>query len=142
MEGFRYEYHCAGAKKLAEDGLAECTEARPMVDKAADACIQAALIAEDERDEVVTLASTHTGALKLAGNLIRHIVKNKTTQTQKQAADMGQGVSGDGQTMKANVLSTESTVVGQRAGLGEKRAADEALFRGLGINPADIKPGT
>lgn len=124
------------AKKYAEEGLAAATEARPLVEKDADAAIQTSLIADHERDEFAKQASTHVGALKLIGNLIRHIGETTKAATQKQAIAMGQA-SGEngGRTKKASYDSTESPFVGRRAGLGEKRASDIALFRGLGLDP-------
>ena len=129
----------AAAKKIAEEDLAAVKEARPLVDKIADELVRVSLIEQGERDEAVKLASTHAGVLKLASNLISHIGKTKCANAQKEAQAMGRGVpDNDGQTKKASVSSTESPYVGRRAGLGEKRASDEALFRGLGINTADL----
>jgi hypothetical protein len=132
----------AMAKKIAEDGLAEAKEARPLLEKAADALVDATLVGEDERDEVIKLASTHSGALKLVGNLVRHIGTTKKASSQGEAQQrLGHGVPDNGREKKASVPSTESPFVGRRAGLGEKRASDVALMKGLGINPEDIGKG-
>lgn len=128
----------AEASKQAEENLAACKKAQPLVDKAADEILQETLVGEHERDEVVKLASTHAGALQLVSNLVRHIHTLKQADTQKAATAMGRGVSDNGREKKASVHSTESPFVGRRAGLGEKRASDEALFRGLGLNPSDL----
>jgi hypothetical protein len=119
--------------KEAEERLEECKRVRPLVDKVADD-LSGNLVEESERDEAAKLASTHEGALTLASRLIRHIEKVKQASAQKQAqATLGKGVPG-GREKKASD-STESPFVGRRAGLGEKRASDEALFAGLGLNP-------
>ncbi|MHC4176703.1 MAG: hypothetical protein ACYSWU_04310 [Planctomycetota bacterium] len=132
----------AEARKVAEDGLTACKEASALVDQTADSLIQASLVDENERGEVLKLASTHAGALKLAGNLVQHIGKVKQAHDQQTAqGKLGRGAGSAGSTKEASAKSTESVVVGQRAGLGEKRASDEALLRGLGISTEDIGRG-
>lgn len=123
-------------KKSAEEDLEAAKEARPLVEKAADGLLQVSLVQENERDEAVKQASTHVGALKLIGNLTRHIGNTKQAETQKQATALGRGVpaNDNGHVKKASYDSTESPFVGRRAGLGEKRASDVVLFKGLGIS--------
>jgi hypothetical protein len=125
----------AAARQVAEEDLAACKEAQPLLDKAADGLVQAGLVKEDERDDAIKLGSTHAGALKLVGNLINfHGATKKAHETQMAQSRLGRGVGEDGgRQKKASVPSTESPFVGRRAGLGEKRASDEALLRGLGI---------
>lgn len=128
----------AEAKKFAEEALAVCKEARPLVDKLADALVQDSHVAEDERNEAVKLASTHIGTLKLASNLLRHIRKEKQANGQQESQTrLGKGVPDSGREKSASA-STNSVFVGRRAGLGEKRASDVALLRGLGIDPGNV----
>jgi hypothetical protein len=129
----------AASRKMAEDGLTACKEASALVDQTADSLIQASLVDENEREEVRKLASTHAGALKLAGNLVQHIGKVKQAHSQQTAqGKLGRGANSVGSIKSASVKSTESPFVGQRAGLGEKRASDLALLNGLGISTKDI----
>lgn len=129
-------------KKYAEESLAACNEARALVEKLADEQISKSRISEGERGEFAKKASTHVGALQLVGNFSRLLDAVTEKHAKELAAlKLGQGVpASNGRQKKANVDSTESPFVGRRAGLGEKRSSDEALFSGLRINPADIKP--
>jgi hypothetical protein len=128
----------AGARKLAEDGLTACKEARPLVEKLADELVQDSHVEDSERDEAVKLASTHSGALKLASNLISCMREEKAASAKRESKiRLGRGVPDSGQEKSASD-SQDSPFVGRRAGLNEKRASDVALLKGLGIDPRNV----
>lgn len=125
------------ATKVAEDER-QVAELAP---QRADALHEANFIEASEKAAAVAQLSSHPGALAIIGNLIKINQETKSAFAQKLAA-LGQGHAEPGNGQKSNDPGKQACVsdsyddggfVGQRAGLGEKRASDLALTRGLGI---------
>lgn len=125
------------ATKVAEDErrVAELAPQR------ADALCEANFIETGEKLAAVTQLSSHPGALAIVGNLIKINQETRRTFEQKLAA-LGQGHAEPGNGQKRDSLGKQADAgdsydaggfVGRRAGLGEQRASDLALTRGLGI---------
>ena len=123
-------------EKQAKAGLARTEKVRPLTEKVGDALLKGNLIKEDELNEALKLASTHEGALQLVLNLGRYLKEaEQAHKAQLAQGKLGQGIpTGNRTTKKASYESTESPFVGARAGQGERRASDVALFSKLGIS--------
>lgn len=128
------------ATKIAEEGV----KIASVVPQRADLLIQAGLITPQEKQAAVEQLSDHAGALDVVGNLITILAETKQAYEQKlAAAGNGEGAPDPaatqtlGQVKRADAGDDvmQGGYVGRRAGVGEKRASDLALMRGLGIQP-------
>lgn len=119
------------ARSVAEEKLAEEKQAKPLVEKLAKQLLHLSLIREDEQGEAIKQASSHFGALSLLDNLLDYYGRQKQAGTQKQAAALGRSVPAESSSPGEQRKSP--SYIGSKRGLGEKRASDLALLRGLGI---------
>ena len=122
---------------LAEKVAEEQVKVAELIPSLSDEMLKRNLIAETEKTAAAEQLSTHEGALKIVGNLLNMLGETKQAYEQKLAA-AGQGVpSGtNGQEKRASFVNDDlmaGGAVGSRAGLGEKRASDEAYIDSLGI---------
>jgi hypothetical protein len=125
------------ATKVAEEGV----KVASLAPQRADLLIQAGLITPQEKQAAVEQLGDHAGALDVVGNLIAILGETKTAYEQKLAAKgNGEGAPDTadqpmGQVKRADAGDDvmQGGYVGRRAGVGEKRASDLALIRGLGL---------